>query len=146
MEKDTKKLMKAQQQTEKLQERQASSLEFLVSLQRKRKQTPLTRHPRSLATLLYLPDRTICCVSVADFSSRKSLRLHRHHRQRHLASPRRESPLRPRKPMTKRQRLKLRQKRLKHRRKSLRGRKRRLAPRCELPMFQNSMVAPRTPR
>ena len=50
MEDGIKKLAKAQQKTEKLQERQAASLDLLVKLQTEAYADRLLRHPRSLAT------------------------------------------------------------------------------------------------
>ena len=51
MEDGIKKLAKAHQKTEKLQERQAASLDLLVKLKTQAYADPLLRHPRSLATL-----------------------------------------------------------------------------------------------
>ena len=50
MEDGINKLAKAQKKTEKLQERQAASLDLLVKLQTQAYADPLLRHPRSLAT------------------------------------------------------------------------------------------------
>ena len=83
MEDGIKKLAKAHQKTEKLQERQAASLDLLVKLQTQAYADPLLRHPRSLATLTSCHTNYALC-SVTDFSSRKALRLpqnrQRHHR------------------------------------------------------------------
>ena len=66
MEDGIKKLAKAHQKTEKLQERQAASLDLLMKLQTKAyakltlSPPPLFRHPR------YLPNCALCCISVTD--------------------------------------------------------------------------------
>ena len=55
MEDGIKKLTKAHQKTEKLQERQAASLDLLVKLQTQAYAASLSRHPRSLATSAICP-------------------------------------------------------------------------------------------
>ena len=74
MEDGIKKLAKAHQKTEKLQERQAASLDLLVKLKTQAYADPLLRHPRSLATPASCHTNYALC-SVTDSSSQKALRL-----------------------------------------------------------------------